>query len=121
VLRASELDRWENNQAPATCGGTNVPASELERWTQDSIVTGGTFDYPHTQIEMFDCTNNATAVTAMGQLYYDAIAQATGSNPERASYRCYSAAQGCMQENVGDSGQADVVSAMLGGCKPRHM
>jgi hypothetical protein len=108
----SMLDTWENIQSPLSCGSTGVPAAELERWKNDSIAIGGTYAYPKTRVEFFDCTNNATAVTAMAQLYHDTITS------EKA-YHCYSQADGCQGEGLG-TGAAQAVQAMLAGCTPRH-
>ncbi len=110
---------WENVPAPLTCGSTSVPASELARWKADSIAVGGVYDYPKTRVEFFDCTNNATAVTAMGQLYYDQIVLGEGGT-SRTAFHCYSAADGCQGEALG-SGAQDATRAMVDGCIPRHL
>jgi hypothetical protein len=114
------LDSWENIPAPLQCGSTGVPADELARWKADSIAFGGAYFHPQTQVRFFACTNQPTAVTAMGALYYDVIAQASGTDPERAQFNCYSDADGCQGENLG-AGNRDAVDALIAGCIPRHM
>jgi hypothetical protein len=113
------LNAWENIQPPLMCGSQNVPAAELARWRDDSIASGGVYDYPKTRVEFYACTNNATAVTAMGKLYFDLISAAAGGNSARAGYHCYSAADGCQGENLG-TGNADAVSSLIANCVPRH-
>jgi len=115
----SGVSAWENIQAPLMCGSHNVPAAELARWQADSIASGGVYDYPKTRVELYACTNNATAVTAQGKIYFDLIAAAAGGDPARASYHCYSAAHGCQGENLG-TGNADAVAALIANCVPRH-
>jgi hypothetical protein len=105
---------WENTPAPGSCGGTTNDPAEIERWKQDSISTGGTYAYPQTPVEFFDCTNNATAVTAMAQLYHDQITSTK-------QYHCYKQADGCMGEGLGSAGFRDAAMAMIAGCIPRHM
>jgi hypothetical protein len=105
------LDRWETIVAPNSCGMTNVPAAELARWNADSIAVGGVYDYPNTSVSFFDCTNGATTVTAMAQIYEQLVTGAT--------YHCYSAADSCSGENLG-TGSQDATNALLAGCVPRH-
>ncbi|MEO8550194.1 MAG: hypothetical protein ABI678_09470 [Kofleriaceae bacterium] len=112
--------RWENIAAPLTCGSHDVPAAELARWKADSIAIGGAYAYPKTDVEFFDCTNNATAVTAMSQVFYQTIAAASGNDPARAGYHCYSAADGCQGEGLGSGGAAAATAALVAGCVPRH-
>jgi len=114
-----KVGAWENIPAPLTCGSTNVPASELTRWQNDSIAVGGTYNYPQTRVEFYDCTNQATAVTAMAKIYFDQISAAEGGDPSLASYHCYSAANGCQGESLG-TGNADAVAALIANCVPRH-
>jgi hypothetical protein len=110
------LDMWENIQAPLMCGSTGVPATELARWQADSIIsTGAVYAHPKTQVEFFDCTNSATAVTGMAQLYYNELM----GGGTTTSYHCYDATNNCMNENLGTGGQ-DAIAAMLAGCVPRH-
>ena len=113
----SSLNAWEIIPAPLSCGATGVPASELLRWKNDSIAIGGVYSYPNTRVEFFDCTNHASAVTAMAQIYYDEVAAA--SDPSLVSYHCYAQADGCMGEALGN-GSAAAVTAMTTSCKPRH-
>jgi hypothetical protein len=109
------LDMWENIAAPLTCGSTGVPAAELARWQADSIIsTGAVYAYPKTQVEFFDCTNSATAVTGMAQLFYNELMGGTTT-----SYHCYDATNNCMNEGLG-TGNQDAIAAMLAGCVPRH-
>jgi hypothetical protein len=115
----SSLNAWENIQAPLSCGATNVPAAEKARWRSDSIAVGGVYNYPRTRVEFFDCTNQATAVTAMAQTYFDTVFQASGGDASRVVFHCYSQADGCQGEGLG-RGTQDAVNAMLTGCKPRH-
>ncbi len=107
----AKVGAWEN-MAPLTCGSTDVPSSDLERWRDDSIAFGGTYDYPNTRVEFFDCTNMSTAVTAMAQLYYQQITSDT-------AYHCYSQADGCRGEGLG-TGERVAIQAMIDGCTPRH-
>ena len=107
------LNMWENIPAPNSCGGTTNTAAEIERWKSDSIAVGGEYDYPKTAVEFFDCTNQATAVTAMAQLYHDAITSTK-------QYHCYTQADGCQGEGLGSAGARDAVMAMIAGCIPRH-
>jgi hypothetical protein len=74
------------------------------------------YAYPHTRVEYFDCTNQATAVTGMAQLYFDQV-MAAGTD---TTYHCYRAADGCQGEGLGQTGNQAAVSAMLAGCTPRH-
>jgi hypothetical protein len=108
------LDMWENILAPNSCGGTANTAAEIERWKNDSIAVGGVYDYPKTPVEFFDCTYQATAVTAMAQLYHDEISSTK-------QYHCYTQADGCQGEGLGSAGNRDAVMAMVAGCIPRHM
>ena len=117
-LPAALLDKWENDTAPGTCGGTGVPAADVARWKNDSIAVGGVYDYPKTDVEFFDCTNQSTAVTAMAQIYESLVAQTEGAGG-MVGYHCFSQADGCMGENLG-SGEAQAVSALIAGCKPHH-
>ena len=113
-----KLSSWENIQAPLTCGSTGVPAPELERWKSDSIAYGGVYAYPKTDVEFFDCTYQATAVTAMAQIYMNAITQAE-ADAGLVGYHCYGQADGCVGEGLG-SGATQAVNSLLAGCKPRH-
>ncbi len=112
------LNAWENIAAPLTCGSKNVPPAELQRWKDDSIAIGGVYDYPKTEVQFYDCTNNATAVTAMAQIFMGVIAQAEGSGG-LVGYHCVSAADGCTGEGLGPRGQ-EATDALLKGCTPRH-
>jgi hypothetical protein len=114
------LDSWENIPPPLYCGSTGVPAAELDRWKADSIAVGGTYAYPRTQVQFFACTYQATAVTALGKLYFDQISAATGGDPARASYHCYTQADGCQGEGLGTGNQA-AAQAMIANCVPRHL
>src|SRR5262249_21161983 len=91
----SSLNSLENIPPPLVCGSTNVPAAELARWNADSIAVGGVYGYPRTQVQFFDCTFHATAVTAQSKIYFDLIAQTEGGDPNLAQYHCYSQADGC--------------------------
>lgn len=113
------LTAWENIEAPLRCGSTNVPATELARWQSDSIAFGGLYSYPQTQVQFFACTNNATAVTAQGRIYFDLISQAAGGSSALAQYHCYTAADNCQGENLGD-GSREATQALLDNCLPRH-
>jgi hypothetical protein len=111
------LDNWENIQTPLTCGATSASPGEVQRWRDDSVMTPSSlYLYPHTRVEYFDCTNNATAVTGMAQLYFDQVMQAGGDT----AYHCYKQADGCMNEGLGATGNQAAVDAMLAGCVPRH-
>ncbi|MBV8760516.1 MAG: hypothetical protein JO257_24705 [Deltaproteobacteria bacterium] len=108
----SKLDSWENIPAPNSCGATTNTATEIARWRDDSIAVGGVYAYPNTRVEFFDCTNQATAVTGMAQLYEMQITSTT-------AYHCYSQADGCQGEGLG-SGAQQAVAAMQAGCVARH-
>ncbi|HEX7836465.1 MAG TPA: hypothetical protein VF469_03330, partial [Kofleriaceae bacterium] len=110
---------WENIAAPLQCGSSNVPAAELARWKADSVAVGGTFSYPQTRVEMFDCTNGATAVTAMARLYFEQIVRAEGGTAN-AAFHCYKQVDGCQGEALGPRGTSEAIQAMLDGCTPRH-
>ena len=112
-LPAARLNPWENIPAPLTCGSKNVPAAELARWQADSIAIGGMYSYPKTQVQFYDCTNQATAVTAMAQLFHDQITSAK-------AYHCYTQADGCQGEGLGPTGNSAAMAAMTTGCVPRH-
>lgn len=114
-----QVSAWENIQQPLSCGSTSVPAPELARWKSDSIAVGGVYNYPQTQVQFFACTFQATAVTVMGNAYFNAIAQAEGGNPSLAQYHCYSQADGCQGEALG-TGLSDAAHALITGCAPRH-
>jgi hypothetical protein len=111
-LPGLRMDSWLNNAPPDTCGATNVTQATLDRWKNDSVMIGGALGYPNTRVEFFDCTNNATAVTAMAQLYHDAITS-------DKAYHCYTQADGCQGEALG-TGAMDAVQAMIAGCVARH-
>jgi hypothetical protein len=113
------LNVWENIQPPLSCGATNVPATEKARWRSDSIAVGGVYNYPRTRVEFFDCTNRSTAVTAMAQIYFNTVLQASGGDTSRVAFHCYSQADGCQGEALG-TGSQDAIDAMVAGCKPRH-
>lgn len=111
------LNMWENIATPLTCGATTASAAEVTRWHEDSIMsTGAVYAYPKTHVEFFDCTNSATAVTGMAQLFYDQMMQAGTTT----LYHCYKAADGCMNEGLGPTGNQSAIDAMLAGCTPRH-
>jgi hypothetical protein len=112
------LDPWENIKTPLTCGSTGVPAAELDRWKTDSISIGGVYAYPKTMVQFYDCTNGATAVTAMAQIYETQIEQAEAGT-SLVGYHCYSQADGCQGEALG-TGAMDATTAMIAGCTPRH-
>jgi len=111
-----KVTAWENIASPLTCGSTSVPSDELARWKDDSVASGGTYVYPKTRVEFFACTNQATAVTALGRAYFDTMAAADASN---TAYHCYSAADGCQGEGLG-TGNRDATDALLAGCVPHH-
>ncbi|HEX8112789.1 MAG TPA: hypothetical protein VF516_33890 [Kofleriaceae bacterium] len=113
------LNAWENIQPPLTCGSHNVPATELARWKSDSIDIGGVYNYPQTQVQFFACTFQATAVTVMGNNYFNTIVQAEGSNPNLAQYHCYFQSDGCQGEGLG-TGLSDAAHALISNCVPRH-
>jgi hypothetical protein len=112
------LNGWENIASPLTCGAKNVPAAELTRWKNDSIAIGGVYTYPKTDVQFFDCTNNATAVTAMAQIFEGVIAQAEGSSG-MVGYHCFSQADGCSGEGLGPRTQ-EAIDSLVAGCTPRH-
>jgi hypothetical protein len=112
------LTVWENMPPPLQCGSTNVPPAIVERWKNDSISVGGVYAYPRTDVQFFACTNNATAVTAMAQIYHDQIVAAEGGTA-LVGFHCYSAADQCMGESLG-TGSADATQAMIDRCVPRH-
>jgi hypothetical protein len=112
----ASLNRWENVQAPDSCGSTTNSAATIAKWHDDSIAVGGVYVYPKTQVEFFDCTNNATAVTAMAQIYFNLIQQ---SGSTTTHYHCYSQADGCNGEGLGTGNQA-AAAAMISGCVPHH-
>jgi hypothetical protein len=115
-LPASTLDKWENT---TTCGSASPPAADVAKWNADSIAIGGAYNFPMTEVQFYDCTNNATAVTAMAQIYYDEIFQAEGQVTALASYHCYSQADGCNGEALG-TGAGAAVNALVAECTPRH-
>jgi hypothetical protein len=116
-LPVDNLNTWEGITTPATCGGTANDAAEIARWHDDSIVSNGAvYSYPHTTVQFFDCTNNATAVTGMAQLFYDELAAAGTTT----GYHCFTAADGCKNESLGPTGGQAAIDAMLAGCTPRH-
>lgn len=109
---------WENIPPPLVCGSTGVPADELARWRDDSIAYGGEYTYPDTRVEFWDCTHTSSAVTAMSQIYYDAI-WAENPDPDRVLYHCFGEADGCVGEGLG-TGEPIAIQAMLDGCIPNH-
>jgi hypothetical protein len=115
----SSLNGWENIQLPLKCGSTSVPASELARWKSDSIAVGGVYNYPQTQVQFFGCTFQATAVTVMGNAYFNTISQAEGGNANLAQYHCYFQSDGCQGEQLG-TGLSDAKQALIANCVPRH-
>jgi hypothetical protein len=112
-LPPDRLNPWENT---TTCGTANPPAADVAKWKADSISVGGTYAYPKTRVEFFDCTNNATAVTAMAQIFYGQL-MAAGT---QTAYHCYSQADGCNMESLGPTGAQAATDAMLAGCVARH-
>ena len=112
----ASLNRWENVLPPDSCGATTNSAATIAKWHDDSIAVGGVYVYPKTQVEFFDCTNNATAVTAMAQIYFNLIQQ---SGSTTTHYHCYSQADGCNGEGLGTGNQA-AAAAMISGCVPHH-
>jgi len=118
MVLPGSLDSWENIQSPLTCGSKNVPAAELLRWKNDSVAIGGVYDYPKTDVQFFDCTNQSTAVTGMAQIYETLIAGTEGSGG-MVGFHCYSQADSCMGEGLGQ-GDAAAIAAMIAGCTPRH-
>jgi hypothetical protein len=116
-LPVANMNMWEGIRAPATCGGTTNDPAEVMRWQNDSIMSSdAVYLFPKTRVEFFDCTNNATAVTGMAQLFYDQV-QTAGT---ATAYHCYTAADQCASENLGPTGGQAAVDAMLAGCTPRH-
>ncbi|MEO7732670.1 MAG: hypothetical protein ABIY55_17000 [Kofleriaceae bacterium] len=113
----AKVSTWEN--MAMACGSPNLPASELARLKSDSVAFGGAYNYPATRVELFDCTHNATAVTAMSQLHFDVITRAEGGTT-RAAYHCYAQADGCQGESLGMTGAREAADAMIAGCKPHH-
>jgi len=111
-LPAERLDVWTNVAPPDTCGGSPISAEQVARWQEDSVAVGGVYAYPTTRVESFVCTNQATAVTYMGQLLQDLISS-------DKAFHCYSAEDGCKGEGLG-AGSEDVIAAMIAGCVPRH-
>jgi hypothetical protein len=115
----SSLNAWENIQSPLMCGSHNVPATELARWKSDSIAVGGVYNYPQTQVQFFGCTFQATAVTVMGNAYFNLISQTEGGDPNLAQYHCYFQSDGCQGEGLG-TGMSDAKQALIANCVPRH-
>lgn len=107
-----KLDMWTNTAPPDACGSAGNTAAQIDRWKADSIAINGVYDYPKTRVEFFDCTNNATAVTGMAQIYHDTI-----TSPK--AFHCYSQLDGCQGEGLGMGARA-AVDAMIAGCTPRH-
>src|SRR5262249_28647891 len=112
------LNMWENVAQPDSCGATTNSAATISKWLADSIAVGGAYNYPKTDVQFFDCTNQATAVTAMAQIYHDTIMQAEGS-PALVGYHCFTQADGCHGEALG-TGAAQAIQSMIAGCTPRH-
>jgi hypothetical protein len=115
-LPAAKLNPWENT---TTCGSTTPPQADVDKWKADSISIGGVYNYPNTDVEYYDCTNQSTAVTAMAQIYYQQVFTAEGNVSGLASYHCYTQADGCQGEGLG-SGAGAAANAMIAGCIPRH-
>jgi hypothetical protein len=115
----AKVEDWENTPPPDACGRPGPSDAALARWRADSIAIGGQYDHPRTRIEFFACTSGATAVTAMGRLYYEAIAAPEGGE-DGVAYHCYGAADGCHGEGLGSRGQAEATAALIAGCVPRH-
>lgn len=115
-LPPAKLNAWENT---TTCGSTSPSSADAAKWTADSVMVGGVYNYPNTVVQFHDCTNNATAVTAMAQLYYNLVLTAEGFVSSLASYHCYSAADGCQGEDLG-SGTTAAVNALIAECTLRH-
>jgi len=53
------------------------------------------------------------------KLYFDLISAAAGGDPARASYHCYSQADGCQGEGLG-TGNRDAQQALIARCVPHH-
>jgi len=112
----SKVGGWENS---AACGAAGAPASDIDRWKTDSVAIGGVYAYPKTDVQFFDCTNNATAVTAQAQILATLIATTEGSST-LVGYHCYGAADNCNGEGLGPKGTAELTASMTAGCVPRH-
>ena len=111
-----KLTAWEN--MTVSCGSTNVPVDELARWKADSIAVGGTYQYPQTRVEFFDCMYNAPAVAAFSKVYFDEVALATGDDG-LVGYHCYHQSDRCQGESLG-AGEPVAIQSMIDGCTPRH-
>ena len=86
-----------HGETATACCRAAVVAADVAKWMTDSIGVGGTYAYPKTRVEFFDCTNQSTAVTAMAQLYYQQL-MAAGSS---TAYHCYAQSDGCLGESLG--------------------
>ncbi|MGE5181968.1 MAG: hypothetical protein ACM31C_07890 [Acidobacteriota bacterium] len=115
-LPAAKLNAWEHTTG---CGSTSPSAADVATWNADSVVVGGTYNYPQTVLQFHDCTNQATAVTAMAQLYFNQVFTSEGFVNALASYHCYTAADGCQGEDLGTGANA-AVQALIAGCTVRH-
>jgi hypothetical protein len=115
--RVDRQNRWENT---TTCGSTTPLASDVMKWNADSISVGGTYNYPNTELQFFDCTYNAPAVTGMAQIYYDQIVQAEGGT-SRVGFHCYKQADGCSGEGLGPHGDDEAIRSMIEKCVPNHL
>jgi hypothetical protein len=117
MLLPDKVATWEN--MTTTCPAQGLAASELARLNADSVAVGGTYKFPQTQVEFFNCTYHTTANTGMAQLLYNEIVQA-GQDPSLVGFHCYAQSDGCMGEGLGAQGEADAIHAMIEGCTPRH-
>jgi hypothetical protein len=110
------VNNWERT---TTCGTSNPPAADINRWTTDSIVApGANFSYPHTSISWFFCVTPSTIneSTGQGSFLIDAV-RPMNAPPD---VNCYSGI--CQGEAVWSDPNAFAAteSEMVAQCVPNH-
>jgi hypothetical protein len=113
---AAKVNGWEDT---TTCAQPNPLPSDIDRWTDDSIVTNGaTYNYPQTAMSWFFCVTPGTLneSTGQGSFLIDRVV------PQNAppDVNCYSGI--CQGEDVWTDPTAfsTTASEMLGLCVPNH-
>jgi hypothetical protein len=107
------INASEGTRTCASDGGT-VPASDIARWTHDSVLSpGGVYDYPKTSMRFWYCANAPNETTGQGSFYAQSITS-------DATIQCGGGE--CRGEAVyaDPSNFQHMVNDMIADCTPRH-
>ncbi|HEV2424528.1 MAG TPA: hypothetical protein VGZ29_06855 [Terriglobia bacterium] len=108
------VNTWEGT---TTCGTSNPPQSDINKWAADSIVSAGAnYTYPKTAVSWFFCVTRPGLVTGQGEFL---IEQVVPRN-DPPDVNCYTGT--CSGEAVWQDPNAFnlAVSEMLSQCQPNH-